>query len=185
METERAYKEIAPRIRGLRESCDMSQATLAAKVGVKEETVALYEEGDTEIPVSFLKDVADACGVDLTVIISGTEAHLSDFTVVRKGQGLAVQRRADYDYHNLAYRFTGKNMEPFLVTVPPKDEHELVWNEHSGQEFIYMLDGKLEIWLDQKRYELFPGDSIYFDSTIPHALRGMDGEDARFLDVIS
>jgi quercetin dioxygenase-like cupin family protein len=76
-------------------------------------------------------------------------------------------------------------MEPFLVTVPPKDENELVWNEHGGQEFIYILKGRLEIWLDQRRHELEPGDSIYFDSKIPHALRGLDEAEAVFLDVIS
>ncbi|UZP67782.1 cupin domain-containing protein [Desulfovibrio mangrovi] len=185
METGQAYVEIAPRLMGLREAVGFTVEELAAKIGVRPETVALYEEGETEIPVSYLKDVAGACGVDITSLISGHEAHLHDYTLVRKGQGLSVTRREDYDYLHLASRFTNKRMEPFLVTVPPKDENELVWNEHGGQEFIYLLKGRLEIWLDQRRHELVPGDSIYFDSKIPHALRGLDEEEAVFLDVIS
>ncbi len=185
MERGQAYVEIAPRLLGLRESVGLTVEELAAKVGVRPQTVALYEEGESEIPVSYLKDVAAACGVDLTALIAGHEAHLHDYTIVRQGQGLSVARRADYDYLHLASRFTHKRMEPFLVTVPPKDENELVWNEHGGQEFIYMLKGTLEIWLDQRRHELVAGDSIYFDSTIPHALRGLNEEEAVFLDVIS
>ncbi len=185
MEKGQAFVEIAPRLRGLRESVGLSVEELAEKIKVRPDTVQVYEEGETEIPVSFLKDVAQACGVDLTSLIAGHEAHLHDYTLVRKGQGHSVERRADYDYLHLASRFTNKKMEPFLVTVPPKDENELVWNEHSGQEFIYLLRGRLEIWLDQRRHELEVGDSIYFDSTIPHALRGLDEEEAMFLDVIS
>jgi quercetin dioxygenase-like cupin family protein len=96
-----------------------------------------------------------------------------------------VERRKDYDYRNLASRMTGRRMEPFMVRVPPKAESDLSWNEHSGQEFIYMLEGRLEIWLESKRNVLEPGDSIYFESRIPHALRALDGADAVFLDVIS
>lgn len=185
MQNDKAYKEIAPRLRGLREACDFSVDELAEKTGVSADTVSLYEAGESEIPVSFLKDVAGVCGVDLTALISGGEAHLHDFSLVRKGQGLSVERRKDYDYFNLAARFIGRNMEPFLVTVPSKEEDQLSFTEHSGQEFIYLLEGRLEIWLDKKCNTLEPGDSIYFDSRIPHALRGLDGKEAVFLDVIS
>ena len=180
-----AYKEIAPRVRGLRESCDFTVEELAGKVGVSVDTFAMYEAGECDIPVSFLKDIADVCGVDLTALISGGEAHLNDYSVVKRGEGLSVQRRKDYDYWNLAARFTHRKMEPFLVVVPPKEVSELTWNEHNGQEFIYLLEGRLEIWLDKKRHILEAGDSIYFDSRISHALRGLDGQQARFLDVIS
>jgi quercetin dioxygenase-like cupin family protein len=176
--------EIAPRLRGLREACGFSIEEMAALVHVAPQDVELYESAKHEIPVSFLKDVANVCKVDLTVLISGSEAHLRDYTVVRQGEGLSVKRRKDYDYWNLASRMTGRKMEPFLVRVPPKEEKELTFTAHQGQEFIYMLEGRLEIWLDQKREVLNPGDSLYFNSTIAHALRGLDGLDAVFLDVI-
>lgn len=179
-----AYKEIAPRLRGLRDALDLSAAELAEKVGVSEEMVRKYESGTEEIPVSYLMNVGQACGVDLPVLISGQEAHLTEFSLVRKGQGLSVDRRKTYDYRNLAYQFHGSRMEPFLVTVPPKTEDELSWSEHPGQEFIYLLEGELEIRLSDKVLVLNPGDSLYFASRARHALRGLNGKQAVFLDVI-
>jgi quercetin dioxygenase-like cupin family protein len=177
--------EIAPRLRGLREACGFSIEEMAALTHVTPQDVKTYESAEHEIPVSFLKDVAHACKVDLTVLISGSEAHLRGYTVVRKGEGLSVKRRKDYDYWSLASRLIGRTMEPFIVRVPPKEEKELIFTTHQGQEFIYMLEGRLEIWLDQKREILKPGDSLYFNSTIAHALRGLAGTDAVFLDIIS
>ena len=179
------YVEIAPRLRGLREACEFSIEEMADRTGVSPSDVEKYESGTQEIPVSFLKDVANACGVDLTALISGSDAHLRGHTVVHKGQGLSVQRRKDYDYWSLASRLSGRTMEPFLVRVPPKAEKDLTFTTHHGQEFIYMLEGRLEIWLEQKREILEPGDSLYFNSTIAHGLRGLDDKDALFLDVIS
>jgi len=178
------YEEIAPRIRGLRDAVGLSTAELAEQIGFSTEEVELYESGTSEIPVSFLFEMAKACGVNTTVLISGDEAHLKNYTLVRAGQGLTVDRRKDYDYKNLAHRFVGRKMEPFMVKVPPKDASELVFSHHPGQEFIYMLEGRLEISLDSKTLELEPHDSVYFDSRTPHALRGLDGKEAVFLDVI-
>ncbi len=179
------YTEIAPRLRGLREACGFSIDEMAALAKVTPRDVTNYESATQEIPVSYLKDVAHACGVDLTALISGNDAHLHGHTIVRKGEGLSVRRRKDYDYWSLASRLSGRAMEPFLVRVPPKEEENLTFTTHQGQEFIYMLEGRLEIWLDQKKEVLEPGDSLYFNSTIAHALRGLDGKDALFLDVIS
>ncbi|MFK4763843.1 MULTISPECIES: helix-turn-helix domain-containing protein [Desulfobaculum] len=179
-----AYKDIAPRLRGLRDALDLSVGELAAKVGVDEATVAGYESGTIEIPVSFLFNVAQVCGVDLTVLLSGGDAHLTNYSLVKKDEGLAVERRKDYDYKSLAYKFTGRKMEPFRVRVPAKDEASMHSAQHPGQEFIYMLSGRLEIRLGENAVVLEPGDSFYFDSQTPHALRGLDGADAEFLDVI-
>ncbi len=181
---EDAYKQIAPRLRGLRDALDLSVDALANKAGVPADEVRLYESGGTEIPVGFLLKVAQACQVDLTTLISGDEAHLRNYALVRAGEGLSVVRRKSYDYRDLAAKFKGRRMEPFLITVPPKEERDLSFNQHSGQEFMYILEGRLEVRLDQKVLVLGPGDSLYFDSKTPHALRGLDGKPAVFLDVI-
>lgn len=180
---EKIYVEIAKRLRGLREALDLSTEELAKKTGFSRKEVEEYEKGDKEIPVSFLYEVAKVCGVDLTVLISGGEAHLQNYSLVKKGKGLSVERRKDYDYKSLAYKFVGRRMEPFLIKVKPKKESELNFNSHPGQEFIYVLKGELEIILDDKKIVLEPGDSFYFSSRIPHALRAIK-EEAEFLDVI-
>lgn len=179
-----AYKEIAPRLAGLRDALNLSVEDLAGMAGVDPAEVTRYESGQVEIPVGYLMKVAQACETDLTVLISGTESHLKSYSLVRKGQGLSVERRKDYDYRHLAFKFTGRKMEPFLITVPPKDESQLNFNSHPGQEFIHVLAGRLEIRIGEKIEILSPGDSLYFASRNPHSLRGLDGESAMFLDVI-
>ncbi|MEF2146519.1 MAG: XRE family transcriptional regulator [Desulfovibrionaceae bacterium] len=181
---EQAYKEIAPRLVGLRDALGESVEEFAARVGVDPATVQLYEGGQTEIPVGFLMEVSKATGVELNTLIAGSESHLVSHSVVRSGKGLSVDRRKDYDYKNLAYRFKGRKMEPFEIRVPAKAENEISFTRHSGQEFIYMLEGRLEIRIGDKVEILVPGDSIYFDSQTPHGMRGLDGKQARFLDVI-
>ena len=184
MHMEQAYKEIAPRLRGLRDALDMSVEDLAAKTGATPELVRTYEAGETEIPVGFLMKVSQACHVDLTVLISGVEPHLKGYSLVRHGEGLSVERRKDYDYKSLAYRFSGRKMEPFLITVPAKRAEEMTLITHSGQEFIHVMEGRLELRLADDVLALEPGDSLYFDSQTPHALRGLDDKHAVFLDVI-
>jgi transcriptional regulator with XRE-family HTH domain len=184
MHMEQAYKEIAPRLRGLRDALDMSIEDLAAKTGVSAAGVAEYESGEMEIPVGYLMKVAQACHVDLTVLISGVEPHLKGYSLVRHGEGLSVERRKDYDYKSLAYRFSGRKMEPFLITVPAKKPEDMTLVAHSGQEFIHVMEGRLELRLGEESLALDPGDSLYFDSQTPHALRGLDDKHAVFLDVI-
>ncbi len=179
-----AYVEIAKRLKGLRDALDLTPESLAEQTGFPRDKVELFESGTVEIPVSYLFEVSKASGVDLTVLMSGKEAHLHNYSLVRKGKGMSVERRKDYDYKSLAYRFADSRMEPFLVTVPPKEEKDLAFNEHPGQEFIYILRGRLEIRLGDDILHMEEGDSLYFTSRTPHALRALDGSEAEFLDVI-
>jgi quercetin dioxygenase-like cupin family protein len=179
-----AYKEVAPRLRGLRDAMDMTVEELAEQVGASPEDVRNYESGEHEIPVSFLFNVAQAFQIDLTVLMSGKEAHLHTASLVKSGKGMSVERRKDYDYKSLAYRFTGRRMEPFLIRVPPKAPEQVNTAAHAGQEFIYMLEGRLEITLAGRPEILEPGDSLYFNSETPHGLRALGDSDALFLDVI-
>ncbi len=85
---------------------------------------------------------------------------------------------------SLGYKFAGRDMEPFLIRVPPKNGEEMTETAHRGQEFIYVLEGRLELRMNGEPLILEPGDSIYFNSETPHALRGLDGKDVNFIDVI-
>ena len=177
-------QEQAQRLRGLRDALDLSQEEVASQLNVELKELQKYESGTVEIPISFMNDMAHTYKVDLTDLLSGRPSHLHRYAITRKGQGLSVQRRKDYDYWSLAARFDERKMEPVLVRVPPKEQKDLSFNQHNGQEFIYLLEGRLEIWLADKSFILEPGDSIILDSQIPHALRGLDNQPAMFLDVI-
>jgi len=178
------YKEIAPRLIGLRESIGWTPEEMAELLGITGEKVTQYESGNVEIPVGYMLDVSRLCQVDLNTLISGSEPHLKSYAIVRKNEGFSVDRRKDYDYRSLGYKFAGREMEPFLITVPAKSEDEVNETSHRGQEFIYVLEGRLELRLGGEPLILDVGDSVYFDSETPHALRGMHGEETKFLDVI-
>ena len=178
------YVDIAKRLVGLREAMDLSVEDMARNTGMNAAIVVRYESGEVEIPVGYVLKVSQACGVDMTALLSGTDAHLVSHSLVRKGKGLSVDRRKDYDYRDLAYRFKDRKMEPFEITVNPKAESELHFTEHTGQEFIYCLEGVLEVRLGDVGHELNAGDSLYFDSRTPHAMRAVGSDPARFIDVI-
>ncbi len=178
------YKEIAPRLIGLREGIGWTVKEMADLLSLPEEKVASYETGTVEIPVGYMLDVSRLCRVDLTTLISGREPHLKSYSLVRKDEGFSVDRREDYDYKSLGYKFAGRQMEPFLITVPSKSGEEMVETAHRGQEFIYVLEGRLEVRLKGEPLIVEVGDSLYFNSETPHALRGLDGKEVKFLDVI-
>lgn len=178
------YKDIAPRLVGLREGIGWTVNEMADLLGVSEAKVAEYESGNVEIPVGYMLDVSRLCQVDLTTLISGREPHLKSYALVRKDEGFSVDRRKDYDYKSLGYKFAGRKMEPFLITVPAKSGEDMPETSHRGQEFIYVLEGRLELRLSGEPLIVEAGDSIYFNSETPHALRGLDGKEVKFLDVI-
>ena len=183
-EQHRVYADIAKRLRGLREAIGIDVAETAERTGFSTDKVEEYESGNIEIPASYIFVISKTFGVDANVIMSGTESHLHNYTLVKSGHGMVVDRRKDYDYMNLAYRFIGRKMEPFLVTVPFKDADKMTFNEHPGQEFIYLLEGSMEVALGEKVHVMEPGDCLYLDSNIPHAMRALNSKSAVFLDVL-
>lgn len=175
---------VAMRLKALREAKGLTVKALGLAVGVTAEHVDQFESGQADVPVSYLAKVAAVCDADLTALLTGVEAKLTHYSVVRAGEGLSVSRRAPYRYKALAFRFHRPTMEPFLVTAPKYEEHELEFNEHNGEEFVYVVEGRLEVRLAKDVIELGVGDSLYFRSSIPHAMRGLGDSPARFVDVL-
>ncbi len=178
-------KQIAERIRELRNLSGLSLEALAGEFKIPVETYRSYESGNTDIPVSFLYEVANRFKVELTVILTGTNPRLHTFCVVRKGKGVGVQRRTEYDYQSLAYNFVHKKAEPFLVTVAPEPEDAPIhFNTHPGQEFNFVLEGTLKVIVNGHPLVLEEGDALYFDSSAQHGMKALKGKRARFLAVI-
>jgi transcriptional regulator with XRE-family HTH domain len=175
--------EIATRIKELREICDVSEEELANEVGVSLEQYRAYESGSDDIPVGVIYAVSRVLGVDSTAIITGSDAKMTDYTVVRKGNGTSIERYPGYRFSSLAMNYIGRDMNPMLITMKKEDEEpELV--THGGQEFNYCLEGKVVVTIGAKKITLEPGDSIYFNPAIPHGQRALDG-DCEFLTVIN
>ena len=178
-------RQIAQRIKELREISGISIDTLAKEFNITVEQYMEYESGNVDIPVSFLYQVASKFNVELSVILTGEDPTLQTYALVRKGKGVGVDRRKDYKYENLAFNFKHKKAEPFLVTVEPKpDDVPVSYNSHPGQEFNYVLEGSVKIYINGYELVLNEGDSLFFDSSYPHGMKALNNKKAKFLAVI-
>ena len=90
-------RQVAMRLKGLREVEDISKEALPREFGIPIEQYEQYESGEVDIPVSFLYNVAEKFGVELTAILSGDNPKLKVYSLVKKGKGLSVDRREDYE----------------------------------------------------------------------------------------
>ena len=178
-------KQIAQRLVGLREAEDMTAETLAKTIGVPIENYKKYENGEEDIPVSVLYDVAGHFGLELTELLSGSAPKLKIYSHIKSGKGLDVSRKREYAYQNLSYNFANAHSEALLVTVPVSEKDEpMAITSHHGQEFNYLLEGRLEIKINDSTIIMEPGDSLYFDSGYPHGMKALDGKTAKFVCVI-
>jgi transcriptional regulator with XRE-family HTH domain len=177
-------KQIAARIKDLREIAGLSEESLARELGVTAETYKEYEGGNTDIPIGFLYEVANRFGVELTAVLTGEGPRLRTYCLVRKGKGVSVDRRNPYKYQSLAYNFIHKKAEPFLVTVEPGNDDAVHFNSHPGQEFNYVMEGTLMIYIDGHSLTLNEGDSLYFDSSCSHGMKAVGSKPAKFLAII-
>ncbi len=174
--------EIGMRLRALREIMEVSADEMAEACHVTPEQYLAYEDGKKDFSYSFLHNAAARLGVEDVELMSGDTAKLGTLSIVRKGEGLVVQRRAAYKYRALAHTFRNKKADPFLVTVYPANMPEP--HGHEGQEFQYLLEGEAQIRMGDQTIELHAGDAVYFDSSVPHALRALNDECAVFLAVV-
>ncbi len=175
---------IAMRIRDLRDIAGFTAAEVAAKAGVDLADYEAYEAGQSDFSFSHLFNIAGVLGVDISDLLTGESPKLHGYILTRANEGLEFHRRDQYVYHHLAYNFKDKLAEPFIVTVS-QDESDARKQAHSheGQEFDYVLEGTLRIILGGQELYLKPGDSIYYDSALSHAMYAPQG-DCRFLAVV-
>ena len=176
-------KQIAERLRGLRDALELSVENISEKLGVPADKYRKYESGESDIPMNFLFQTAKTFNVEITALISGEEARASGFFVTRKGRGSSVERNQAYKYQALAGGFRNAKAEPFEVTVEP-NENPMYLNSHVGQEFNYVLEGTLLLSVGGNEITLLEGDSIYFNSSNPHGMKALNNKKVRFLAVI-
>ncbi len=178
-------KQIASRIKEMRLISGLSPEKVALDLGIPDIEYLTFEEGTVDIPVSYLYRLAGIFNVELTTLITGEEPRLRHYTVTRKGRGKGVNRRKQYNYQNLAYNYVKKKAEPFLVEVPASSEDSPIeYNSHPGQEFNYVLEGRLKVIINGYELILEAGDSLYYDSGIDHAMKALDNKPSKFLAVI-
>ncbi|MGE4282652.1 MAG: helix-turn-helix domain-containing protein [Clostridia bacterium] len=178
-------RQIAQRIKALREIAGSSIEELAREFNISKELYEQYESGNADIPVSFLYEIANKFNVELSAILTGDGPKLHTYALVRKDKGINVERREPYKYQSLAYNFAHKKAEPFMVTVEPlPDDAPFSMNTHPGQEFNYIIEGTLKIVINNHEVILNEGDSLYFDSNNKHGMKAINDKPAKFLAII-
>ncbi|MDR0908232.1 MAG: cupin domain-containing protein [Spirochaetaceae bacterium] len=174
--------EIVQRIKALREIADISADDLANELKFDPAEYAEWEEGKKEFPMGSLVEIATHFKVDISEILTGNSAKLSKYCLTRAGEAPMVNRRPMHTYWNLGFNFHGKKAEPFLVETSAKTADEpIALNNHPGQEFDYVLEGKLLVSIGGREVTLGPGDSIYYDSTEMHGMKAAGKDNVRFL----
>ena len=178
-------KQIAERIKEIREISGISAETLAIKLGIPSDVYLNYESGNIDIPVGVIFKISELFNIELSVMLGGDNPKLRVYGVVRNGKGLKLERRKQYKYENLAYNFIHKKAEPFIVTIDPQPENSVMeFNSHPGQEFNYVLEGSMMSNIDGHEIILNQGDSIYFDSGCKHAMKALKNQQVRFLAIV-
>ena len=176
-------EQIAGRVREMREIIGMDAEEIAGRIGVSVGEYMAYENAENDIPIGKLYLIADELGLDPTVLLTGEMPKMADYTLVRAGHGISVERYAGYRFSSLAYNFKSREMEPMIVTMTEKDgKPDLV--SHEGQEFNYVISGTIGVTINDREFILNEGDSIYFNPVLPHGQRAIGGE-GRFLMVIN
>lgn len=177
-------RQIADRLRGMREVLEITPDDASKTCGISQDQYLIFESGKADIPVSILHQMAQKYNFDLTMLLTGEEPKMHGYTITRKEKGVWVDRRKEYKYQALAGNFQNRKADPFVVTVEPKTDDRISLNTHPGQEFNYLIEGRLKILVGNKEMILESGDSIYFDSGLPHGMVALDNKPAKFLAII-
>lgn len=178
-------RQIAERLRGLREVLELSAEEVATSCEVSVEEYRLAESGEADISVSLLQRIAREYKISLDALMFDEEPKMSSYFLTRAGMGVSIERTKAYKYQSLASGFMNRKADPFIVTVEPKpDDTPMHFNSHGGQEFNMVISGRLLLNINGKELILNQGDSIYFDSKLPHGMKALDGQTLRFLAII-
>ena len=189
-------KQIAERLRGLRDAMELTTEELANECGIDRKEYEQAESGEYDISVSMMQQIARRYGIALDMqqiarrygialdaLMFGEEPKMNTYFLTRAGKGVSVERTKAYKYQSLAAGFKNRKADPFIVTVEPND-NPMHYNTHEGQEFNLVVEGRLLLSIGGKELTLNVGDSIYFNSQLPHGMKALDGKTVRFLAII-
>ena len=184
------HSVVGAKIKGLRESKNISIEEIAERSGLSIDQINSIEN-DQHLPsLGPLIKIARALGVRLGTFLDDNdelgpavcraEEHNSSISFSND----AADARKHMEYHSLAKQKAGRHMEPFIIDIQPSEEKDFKSSAHEGEEFIYVLNGQVEIDYGKEKYLLKEGDSIFYDSIVMHHVHGVVGESAKILAVV-
>ena len=179
---------IGREVRDFRKKLDMTVVDLAKAAGLSAGMLSKIENGITSPSLATLKALSKALQVPVTAFFRRYE-EVSAATLVKAGEGLKIERRgtrAGHQYELLGHTTTGGRVivEPYLITLTDEADVFPIF-QHSGVEFIHVLEGEVVYRHADKTYDLGPGDSLYFDADAPHGPEVLRERPIRFISVIA
>ena len=186
------HSVIGAKIRGLRETKNLSIEEIAERSGLTVEQIESIETDQNLPSLGPLIKIARALGVrlgtfmddndDLGPIVTRAADREKDCSISFSND--ATDARKHMEYHPLAQQKAGRHMEPFVIDINPEDSPEFQLSAHEGEEFIYVMQGEVEIVYGKETYKLGEGDSIFYDSIVKHHVHGAPGKSAKILAVV-
>lgn len=179
--------EVAFRIREMRGICGFSEVEMAQKTDLTLDQYRDYEAARTDLPFTFIHKCSLAFGIGLTDLLEGHSAHLSSYTVTRRGQGQQTAKEPGIEISNLAPFFRNKLAEPYYVTYDYDEAQQhrpIHLTTHAGQEFDIILSGQLRVQVGEHTEILNEGDSILYNSSTPHGMIAVGGKPCVFCAVV-
>ena len=184
-------KIVGEKIKAIREAKQISVEELVDRTGLAAEQIESIEANVVIPSLAPLIKIARALGVRLGTFLDDQDE--SGAVICRKeertGKSIsfsnnAVSARTHMQYQSLSASKADRHMEPFIIDVEPTDETSYVLSSHEGEEFIYVMEGAVEVSYGKKLHVIEAGDSIYYDSIVPHHVHGHDGQAAKILAVV-
>ena len=191
MEEKKDFEEIrvGEKIKALREQKGLSLKDVADLTGFSTALLSQMENHLVSPSLGTIIKLARALGVKVGDFLGETQGE--PFTIVRKDERKKVSRFASkdgvkygYSYESLGFEKKDRHMEPFIVTLEPATVKASKTSVHEGEEFIFVLEGEMEVILGDHTDVLYPGDSIYYDSTIPHRVQCHQDKVTKILAVL-
>lgn len=177
--------EIGKRIKAFRTRKRITLEQLARQAGFTKGYLSKVEKSKKSPPVSTLGILARALGVTISALL-GEEAPRTSLCLVRKNERPLISRDGTafgYSYEAMAYKYPNKIMEPFLLTLPVKPKKRTVY-QHEGEEILFVIQGTMKFTHGNEEYIVNEGDSIYFDSSLPHFGESIGPEEVKCFMVI-
>ncbi len=180
------------KIKGIRESKNLSVEEIAERSGLSVEQINSIENDQNLPSLGPLIKIARALGVRLGTFMDDNDslgpivcraADRERDSSISFSNG-ATDARKHMEYHPLAQQKAGRHMEPFIIDINPTESLDYKLSAHEGEEFIYVMEGEIELEYGKEKYTLMQGDSIYYDSIVKHHLHGALGKSAKILALV-
>ena len=180
-------REVAGRIRDLREVNGLSIEEMAQRTGLTVEEYIQHESGSRNLSIAFLYRCVLILGVDLSDLLEGHSPKLRSYALTRKGDGQRIEEAHHMVGYNLAAGFRNRIALPLYMEIAYREgaEYEdLELTTHEGQECDIVIRGHMKIQIGSHTEILHAGDTIYYDSSTPHGMTAVDGEDCAFYAIV-